>query len=138
MASADTRDAPLIDPRYFSHPYDMATLVKGTQVALDIMSAKAFDPYRGDMLVHYDRDDPRQIEETLRDHADTEYHLCGTWRMGSDGDQMAVVDGRLRVKGLDGLRVADASIMPRVTSNNIQAPVLMIGEKCADMIRLDT
>ncbi|MFO0695413.1 MAG: GMC family oxidoreductase N-terminal domain-containing protein [Polyangiales bacterium] len=137
LRTPDTRDAPLIDPRYFSDPYDMPTLVKGTQLALDIMNDRAFDPYRGEMLIHYDRSDPAQIEETLRNHADTEYHVCGTCRMGPDSDATAVVDARLRVKGVEGLRVADASIMPRVTSNNIHAPVLMIGEKCAAMMRED-
>ena len=137
LASADTRVDPLIDPRYFSDPYDMETLVKGTQIALDIMSGPAFDRFRGDMLIHYDRDDPSQIEQTLREYADTEYHPCGTAKMGPDADPMAVVDARLRVRGIEGLRVADASVMPAITSNNIHAPVIMIGEKCADMIRQD-
>src|SRR5699024_6936357 len=103
LASPDTRDDPLIDPRYFSHPYDMPTLVKGTQVALDVMSDKAFDPYRGEMIVHYERSDPAQIEETLRANADTEYHPCGTAKMGPDNDPMAVVDSQLRVRGIEGL-----------------------------------
>ncbi|MCA9528895.1 MAG: GMC family oxidoreductase N-terminal domain-containing protein [Myxococcales bacterium] len=137
LQSADTRDDPLIDPRYFSDPYDMPALVKGTQVALDIMAQPAFDPYRGEMLIHYERDDPAQIEATLREHADTEYHVCGTCRMGPDSDPTAVVDARLRVRGLERLRVVDASIMPRITSNNINAPVYMIAEKGADMIRAD-
>ncbi len=137
LASADTRVDPLIDPKYFSDPYDMETLVKGTQIALDIMASPQFDRYRGEMLIEYDRDDPGQIEETLREHADTEYHPCGTAKMGPDDDPMAVVDARLRVRGIEGMRVADASVMPCVTSNNIHAPVLMIGEKCADMIKAD-
>ncbi|MCC7076824.1 MAG: GMC family oxidoreductase N-terminal domain-containing protein [Acidimicrobiia bacterium] len=138
LASPDTRVAPLIDPRYFNHPYDMETLVKGTQIALDIMNSAPFDPYRGEMLIRYDRDDPRQIEETLRRHADTEYHVCGTAKMGPESDPMAVVDATLRVRGVDGLRIADASVMPQVTSNNIHAAVIMIGEKCADMVRRGT
>ena len=101
------------------------------------MSGPAFDRFRGDMLIHYDRDDPSQIEQTLREYADTEYHPCGTAKMGPDEDPMAVVDARLRVRGIEGLRVADASVMPAITSNNIHAPVIMIGEKCADMIRQD-
>ena len=137
LASPDTRDAPLIDPRYFSHPYDLPTLVKGTQIALDIMSQPAFDPYRGRMLIPYERNNPQQIEATLRQHADTEYHVCGTCRMGPDTDPSAVVDAQLRVKGIANLRIADASIMPLVTSNNIHAPVLMIGEKCAEMMKAD-
>ncbi len=135
LSGPDTRVAPLIDPRYFSDPYDMETLVKGTQIALDIMDDPAFDRYRGEMLIRYDRDDPRQIEETLRRHADTEYHVCGTAKMGPASDPMAVVDAHLRVRGVEGLRIADASVMPRITSNNINAAVLMIGEKCADMIK---
>lgn len=134
LASPDTRDAPLIDPRYFSDPYDMATLVKGTQIALDILNSPPFDPYRGEMLYPFDRDDPAQLEAMLRDHADTEYHPCGTAKMGPDSDPMAVVDPQLRVRGLDGLRIADASVMPRITSNNIHAPVIMIGERCADLL----
>lgn len=134
LASPDTRVAPLIDPRYFSHPDDMETLVKGTQIALDVMSSSAFDRYRGEMLIRYERNDPRQIEETLRRHADTEYHVCGTAKMGPEADRMAVVDAQLRVRGVAGLRIADASVMPCVPSNNINAPVIMVGEKCADMI----
>lgn len=87
------------------------------------------------MLIPYDRDDPDQIEATLRAHADTEYHVCGTARMGPADDPMAVVDARLRVRGIDGLRIADASVMPTITSNNIHAAVIMIGERCADLIR---
>ncbi len=135
LASPDTRVAPLIDPRYFSHPYDMETLVKGIQIALGIMNSRAFDQYRGEMLIRYDRDDPRQIEDTLRKHADTEYHVCGTCKMGPEDDPMAVVDAQLRVRGIGSLRIADASVMPCVTSNNINAAVIMIGEKCTDMIK---
>jgi choline dehydrogenase len=137
LASPDTHVAPLIDPRYFSDPYDMETLVKGTQIALDIMSSPAFDRYRGEMLIPYDRDDPRQIEETLRNHADTEYHACGTAKMGPDDDPMAVVDPQLRVRGIAGLRIADASVMPSVPSNNVNAATIMIGEKAADLIKAD-
>jgi choline dehydrogenase len=135
LASPDTHVPPLIDPRYFTDPYDMPTLVKGTQIALDIMGGPAFDGRRGKMLIRYERDDPRQIEETLRRHADTEYHPCGTAKMGPDSDPRAVVDPQLRVRGIDGLRIADASVMPRITSNNIHAPVIMIGERCADFVK---
>ena len=135
LASPDSRTMPLINPRYFSDPYDIATLVKGTQMALDILEAPAFAPYRGKMVHPYDRNDPKQIEDQLRNLSDTEYHPCGTCRMGPDTDPKAVVDAQLRVKGIDGLRVADASIFPRITTNNTQAPTVMVGEKCADMMR---
>lgn len=135
LANADPRTMPLIDPRYFSHPDDMATLVKGTQMALDILESKPFDPYRGAMVHKYERNNPKQIEEMLRNHADTEYHACGTCKMGPDSDPMAVVDAQLRVKGIAGLRVADAAIMPYLTTNNTAAPTIMIGEKCAEMMK---
>lgn len=135
LADPDTRTDPLIDPRYFSHPYDLATLIKGTQVALDVMNDPALDHYRGEMIIPYHRDDPHQIEQTLRAYADTEYHPCGTAKMGPDSDPMAVVDPHLRVRGISGLRIADASVMPTIPSNNIHAPVLMIAEKCADLIK---
>ncbi|WP_321967818.1 GMC family oxidoreductase [Burkholderia cepacia] len=134
LASADPRAMPMIDPGYFSHADDMPKLVKGTQIALKIMHAKPFDAFRGKTLTPFDRNDPTQIEQMLRDTCDTEYHPCGTCRMGPDTDPMAVVDAQLRVKGIEGLRVADASIMPAITSNNTNAPSIMIGEKCADMI----
>lgn len=135
LASADSRDMPLIDPRYFSDPYDVPTLVKGTQMALDILESPAFAPYRGKMLHQFDRNNPKQIEEMLRKHSDTEYHPCGTCKMGPDSDPMAVVDAELRVKGIANLRIADASIFPSITTNNTTAPVIMVGEKCADFIK---
>jgi len=98
------------------------------------MNQPAFNPYRGEMMIRYERDNPEQIREMLRKHADTEYHVCGTCRMGPDDDPTAVVDSQLRVRGIERLRVAGASIMPCVTSNNINAPVIMIGEKCAAMM----
>lgn len=135
LAKADTGTPPLIDPRYFSDRRDLETLIDGVQIALDIMESAPFDRYRDGMIIEYRRDDRRQIEETLRMHADTEYHPCGTCKMGPEDDPMAVVDPQLRVRGVEGLRVADASVMPKITSNNIHAPVLMIGERCADLIR---
>ncbi|MBS0508473.1 MAG: GMC family oxidoreductase N-terminal domain-containing protein [Proteobacteria bacterium] len=136
LASSDTRDAPLIDPRYFSHPDDMPRLVRGVQMSLPIMNAPALAPWRGAMLAPISADDPAGIERELRRSSDTEYHPVGTCRMGPAGDAAAVVGPDLRVHGVDGLRVADASIMPRITSGNTNAPSIMIGEKCADLMRL--
>jgi choline dehydrogenase len=137
LADANSRTMPLIDPRYFSHSDDMKTLVKGTQMMLDILESPAFAPYRGAMLYHYERNNPQQIEEMLRAHSDTEYHPCGTCKMGPDSDPMAVVNAQLQVKGIDGLRIADAAIIPFITTNNTTAPIIMIGEKAADMIKAD-
>ena len=135
LQSAKSTDAPLIDVGFFSHPDDMATLVKGTQIGLDILQAKPFDAYRGEMLYPVERNNPAQIEDFLRDHSDTEYHPCGTCKMGPHSDPMAVVDAQLRVHGVQGLRVVDASIMPTLTGGNTTAPTIMIGEKAAELIR---
>jgi choline dehydrogenase len=113
----------------------MASLVKGTQIGFDIMQSKAFAPYRGAMLYPLERNNPPQIEQFLRDHADTEYHPCSTCKMGPVSDPMAVVDAELRVYGIENLRVVDASIMPQLVSGNTNAPTIMIAEKAADMIK---
>jgi len=135
LQSKRASDAPLIDPGFFSHPDDMATLIKGTQMGYDILHAPAFDPYRGEMLYPVERNNPQQIESFLRDHSDTEYHPCSTCKMGPDSDPMAVVDAQLRVHGMQGLRVVDASIMPTLTTGNTTAPTIMIAEKAAQMIQ---
>jgi len=135
LQSKRASDAPLIDPGFFSHPDDMATLIKGTQMGYDILHAPAFDPYRGEMLYPVQRNNPQQIESFLRDHCDTEYHPCSTCKMGPDADPLAVVDAQLRVHGIQGLRVVDASIMPTLTTGNTTAPTIMIAEKAAQMIQ---
>jgi choline dehydrogenase-like flavoprotein len=135
LAGNDPRAPLRINPRYFSHPEDMPTLVAGTRNALAIINAAPMDPYRGKMLYPIDANDPAGIERELRRSADTEYHPCGTCRMGPASDPMAVVDAALRVHGIDGLRVADASIMPTLVGGNTNAPTIMIGEKASDLIR---
>ena len=135
LQSKRASDAPLIDPGFFSHPDDMATLIKGTQIGYDILHAPAFDPYRGEMLYPVERNNPKQIESFLRDHSDTEYHPCSTCKMGPDSDPLAVVDAQLRVHRIQGLRVVDASIMPTLTTGNTTAPTIMIAEKAAHMIQ---
>lgn len=134
LKSANASDAPLIDPKFLSDPRDMETLVQGTQIGYDIMQSHAFEPYRGKMLYPLDRNNPAQIKEYLRDHADTEYHPCSTCKMGPLSDPLAVVDSTLRVYGMQNLRVVDASIMPQLITGNTNAPTIMIAEKAVDMI----
>ena len=135
LKSNNPSDGPLIDPAYFSHPDDLSTLVKATQIGLDVMDAPALDAYRDDMIYPVARDNVPALEDFLRKHSDTEYHPCGTCKMGPALDAMAVVDHTLRVHGLQGLRVVDASIMPKVITGNTNAPTIMIAEKAAQMLR---
>jgi choline dehydrogenase-like flavoprotein len=137
LASRDPRAAPIIDPKFLDDERDLDLLVKGVQLQMGILQASPFDPYRGKMLYAVDRNDTAAIAEDIRNRADTQYHPVGTCKMGVASDPTAVVDERLRVHGIDGLRVADASIMPTLCGGNTNAPTIMIGEKAADMIRAD-
>jgi choline dehydrogenase-like flavoprotein len=135
LASNDPKADPLIDPNYLDHPEDLSVLCKGLQKTLDIMESKAFDNVKGKMIYPLDRNNVPQLEEYIRNHADTEYHPVGTCKMGPDSDPMAVVDNQLRLKGIKNLRVVDASIMPTLVTGNTNAPTVMIAEKAADLIK---
>lgn len=133
LHSADPAADPLIDPGYLSDPTDMATLVAGVKAARRVLAARVLDPYRGaEMQPGAQVRSEREIERFICARAETIYHPVGTCRMGHD--DMAVVDDTLRVHGLDGLRVVDASIMPTLIGGNTNAPTMMIAEKAADMI----
>ena len=134
IASRDPRAAPVIDPRFLSDERDLDLLVKGAQIQQRIIESSAFDGVRGKMFYPTRIDDRDGIIRDIRARADTQYHPVGTCKMGPDDDATAVVDARLRVRGVQGLRVVDASIMPTVCSGNTNAPTIMIGEKGADMI----
>jgi len=135
LASRDPRAAPLIDPGFLSDERDLDLLARGVQLQMDIMASRPFDRYRGSMLYPVDRNDVSAIKEDIRKRADTQYHPVGTCKMGPTDDPLAVVDAQLRVRGLEGLRVVDASVMPQICGGNTNAPTVMIAEKAADMIR---
>jgi len=132
LASADPAAPPRIDPQYLSDPRDLALLKKGARMLEGILGAPALAPWRGKKLYDHDGSDSA-LEADIRARADTIYHPVGTCRMGND--DMAVVDPSGRVHGIDGLRVVDASIMPRVLGGNTNAPTIMIAEKIAGGMR---
>ena len=132
LAGPDVATAPLIDPNFLSDPEDLDTLVRGAEIVQKILAQPPLAPYRGRFLYGTGEDDPETLRKLIRERADTIYHPVGTCRMGVD--ERAVVDPTLRVRGVEGLRVVDASIMPLIVSGNTQAPSAMIGEKAADII----
>ncbi|KTG17062.1 GMC family oxidoreductase [Haloferax profundi] len=134
LASSDPTDPPVIDPQYLTAEPDLAVLREGIKRAREIAQADAFADIRGDeRWPGEDVQTDAEIEEHVRETAHTIYHPTGTCKMGTD--EMAVVDPQLRVRGVEGLRVADASIMPKITSGNTNAPSIAIGEKAAELIR---
>ncbi len=135
--SGDTMARPQIQPNFLDTPGDCRTMVDGLKVAREIASRPAYDRH----VIRETLPGPEVISDDdllayVRETGGTIYHPCGTCKMGSD--PMAVVDERLRVKGVGNLRVADCSIMPTVISGNTNAPAIMIGERCAAMIREDS
>lgn len=134
LASADPFAPPLIDPNFLADPDDLRRLVRGFRLMREILAQPALAGHRGRELPDSAgaRSDA-EIEAFIRSHADTIYHPVGTCRMGTG--PLDVVDAQLRVHGLEGLRVIDASIMPAIVGGNTNAPTIMIGEKGADLVR---
>lgn len=134
LASSDPAAAPLIDPNYWSDPHDREMSLRGLEMAREILRQPALRPYlRREVLPGEATKDSEALFDYACRMAKTDHHPVGTCRMGTD--DMAVVDPELRVRGIEGLRVCDASIMPRINSSNTNAPTVMIGEKASDLIR---
>ncbi len=134
LASADPAAAPLVDPAFLAERDDVDRLVRGFKAMRRILQQPALAGLGGrELPASAGAQSDDQIEAFVRNHADTIYHPVGSCRMGPGADD--VVDAQLRVHGIDGLRVVDAAIMPNVTSGNTNAPVIMIAEKAADLIR---
>ena len=136
LRSADPREHPRIVANYLSADYDRRVLVEGLRLARRISEAPSFARYvEREVEPGSHRVDDEALLEHIRERATSIFHPTSTCRMGQD--QGAVVDERLRVRGLQGLRIADCSIMPTLVSGNTNAPAIMIGEKCADMMLAD-
>ncbi len=132
LASGDPMDAPLIDYRYLSEPADLEVLAEGSEMVREIMAGAAFGGSVKEEIHPGARHQGPDLRREILNRATSVYHGVGTCRMGID--ERAVVGPDLKVLGVDGLRVADASIMPSITGGNTNAPSIMIGEKAADLI----
>ncbi|MEB3175324.1 MAG: GMC oxidoreductase, partial [Cyanobacteriota bacterium] len=129
LRSSDPLAPPTIDPKYLSHPQDLQTYLRAIELCREIAGTSAFSPFNDGEIA------PGALngdEAYVRKYAETIWHPAGTCRMGND--DLAVTDAQLRVRGLENLRVMDASIMPNVTSGNTYAPCVMIAEKGADLL----
>jgi len=134
LASGDPHDKPLIDPNYFGDPIDMKRFIKGIRYAMQLIRTRALSPYTEMMQLALDASDA-DIEAFIRSDATSVLHPVGTARIGDlEKDPMAVVDSHLRVRGVEGLRVADASIMPQVNRGHTMGPVTYVGEMAAQII----
>ena len=133
LKSADPFEDPKIDPKFLSHPDDMKDMIEGYKKMMKIMNKEPLSKYTSKHVYRpIDLDDDDDIEQAIREEADTVYHPVGTCMMGKD--EMAVVNNKLKVYKLDGLRVVDASIMPTLIGGNTNAPTIMIAEKASDLI----
>ena len=136
LKSADPKDAPAIHQNFLSEPKDWETLRTGIAMMRELAAQKSLDPYRGrEIQPGPEATSKADIDAFIRRTAWTVHHPLGTCKMGSDADDTAVVDTQLRVRGMHGLRVVDASVIPDMVGGNINAPVIMIAEKAADLIR---
>ena len=134
-ASANPAEPPVIDPGYLADPRDLATLVWGVRQAERLAATAALQPFvSGPMAFYPGPLDDAGLEQLIRAHAETLYHPVGTCRMGRPDDELAVVGPDLRVRGLTGLRVVDASVLPSLNRGHTQAPVYLVAERAADLI----
>ncbi len=136
LKSADPFADPAIFANYLATDEDRRAMREGVRMMRHVASQAALDPYRSqELFPGKDVETDEQIDAWIRKHAETIYHPVGTCKMGAASDEMAVVDGELKVRGIEGLRVIDASVMPTLVGGNTNAPTIMIAEKAADMLR---
>lgn len=136
LRSSNPTEHPLIQPNLLSTERDRWEMRQSVKLTREIFAQDAFKPFRGEeYLPGKDVQTDQEIDAFVREHADSAYHPSCTCKMGAASDPMAVVDAEARVFGIEGLRVVDASIMPSIVSGNLNAPTIMLAEKCADHIR---
>ncbi|MCL4139867.1 UNVERIFIED_CONTAM: hypothetical protein GTU68_050189 [Idotea baltica] len=142
LRSSNPFHKPVITHNYLTDPRDIATMVEGSKIAIALGRTKAFRKYGARLHTvpmpgceHFVFESDEYLACLSRHYTTTIYHPCGTAKMGPPSDKGAVVDPELRVYGVSGLRVVDASIMPTLVSGNTNAPTIMIGEKASDLIK---
>jgi choline dehydrogenase len=135
LRSADPDAMPLVSPHLLKHPDDMATMIAGQRFFRDVLLTGPLGKRIEKVIAPAG---PDLSDEAMAAHCrrfvKTNYHPASTARMGADGDRMAVLDARLRVRGIDNLRVADMSACPNINAGNTAAPAMMLGDRCADFI----
>ena len=135
LRSADPHEKPVIRFNYMSHPDDWTEMRAGVRLTREIFAQPAFEPFCGaEIAPGADIISDEDIDAFIREKVESGYHPCGTCKIGDAADDMAVVDSELRVIGVERLRVVDSSVMPSITTGNLNAPTIMIGEKGADHI----
>ena len=135
LRSAKAEDAPVIRFNYMSHDSDWEDFRTCIRLTREIFGQQAFKPFAGKEIqpgAEVQSDD--ELDAFIAEHAESAYHPCGTCKMGATDDPMAVVDPECRVIGVEGLRLADSSIFPRITNGNLNGPSIMTGEKASDHI----
>lgn len=138
LQSNHPADHPLIDPAYLTHDDDKQVMIDGVKIARRILSSPAFSAFsESEISPGAQAQSDAEILAYLREKSESIYHPIGTCKMGAKDDPMAVVDCELRVKGVNGLRVVDASVMPSLIGGNTNAPTIMIAEKAAHMIKFE-
>ncbi|MDO6725125.1 GMC family oxidoreductase N-terminal domain-containing protein [Celeribacter halophilus] len=133
LASDNPEDMPLVDPRFLDDPRDMAEMIRGLRYFRETMETEPLASKVAEVVAPLDMSD-EGLAAHCRKVVKTNFHPSGTAKMGADGDKMAVLDARMRVRGVEGLRVCDMSAVPDIPAGNTNAPAMMLGDRCAEMI----